>query len=116
MLIERSLQPDWLSNAYVVADKEGGTAVFVDSGADLAPLVAAVEGWGATPAAILRTHAHHDHIAHEHELRARYDVPDVAETGEWEWAGLRVRGGSPTDHYDARVAVVHDAEAVNTGG
>ena len=66
MLIERSMQPDWLSNAYAVADREGGTALFVDSGADLGPLVAAVEGWGATPAAILRTHSHHDHVVHEH--------------------------------------------------
>src|SRR5260370_24656113 len=114
MLIERSLQPDWLSNAYVVADKEGGTAVFVDSGADLAPLVAAVEGWGATPAAILRTHAHHDHIAHEHELRARYDVPVVAEPGEWEWGGLRVRGVATPGHSDDMVAFFVDDAAVFT--
>src|SRR6266566_5172982 len=54
------MHPDWLSNSFVVADREGGTALFVDSGADIAPLVAAAEGWGATPAAILRTHSHHD--------------------------------------------------------
>src|SRR5437899_2652012 len=29
MLIERSMHPDWLSNAYAVADRRGGTAVFV---------------------------------------------------------------------------------------
>ena len=42
------MQPDWLSNAYVLADREGGTALFVDSGAELGPLVAAVEAWDAT--------------------------------------------------------------------
>ncbi|HET8895395.1 MAG TPA: MBL fold metallo-hydrolase, partial [Gaiellaceae bacterium] len=115
MLVERSMQPDWLSNAYVVADREGGTAVFVDAGADIAPLVAAVEEWEATPAAILRTHSHHDHIAHEHELRARYDVPVIAEPGEWEWGGLRVRGVATPGHSDDMVAFVVGDEAVFTG-
>jgi hypothetical protein len=59
------MHPDWLSNSFAIADKEGGTALFVDSGADIAPLVAAVERWGATPAAILRTHSHSDHVVHE---------------------------------------------------
>src|SRR5581483_11955669 len=30
MLIERSVHPDYLSNAYLVADEPGGVAVFVD--------------------------------------------------------------------------------------
>jgi hydroxyacylglutathione hydrolase len=115
MLVERSLHPDWLSNAYAVADREGGTALFVDSGADLAPLVAAVERWGATPAAILRTHSHHDHVTHEHELRARYGIDVVAEPGEWEWGGLRVRGIATPGHSDDMVAYVVDEEAVFTG-
>jgi hydroxyacylglutathione hydrolase len=104
VLIEKSMNPDWLSNAFAIADREGGTALFVDSGADVAPLVAAVEAWGATPAAILRTHSHHDHVAHEHELRARYDVDVVAEPGEWEWGGLRVRGVATPGHSDDMVA------------
>ena len=73
------MHPDWLSNSFAIADREGGTAVFVDSGADVGPLVAAVEAWGATPAAILRTHSHQDHVVHEHELRARFGVEVVAE-------------------------------------
>jgi hydroxyacylglutathione hydrolase len=43
VLVERSIHPEWLSNAYLVADEEGGSAVFVDSGADVAPLLAAAE-------------------------------------------------------------------------
>ena len=104
------MHPDWLSNAFVLADREGGTAVFVDSGAAIAPLAAAVERWGATPAAILRTHAHHDHVANEDELRARYGVDVVAEPGEWEWGGIRVRGIATPGHSDDMVAfVVEDA-------
>ena len=115
MLVARSMHPGWLSNAYAVADREGGTAVFVDSGADVGPLVAAVEGWGAAPAAILRTHAHHDHVDNEDELVSRYGIPVVAEPGEWSFGGLRVRGLATPGHADEHVAFVVDEEAVFTG-
>jgi len=109
------MHPDWLSNAYVVADREGGTAVFVDAGADPAPLLAALERWGATPAAILRTHAHGDHVAWEDELSTRFDVPVVAEQGEWEWGGLRVRGIATPGHSDDMIAFLVGDELVFTG-
>src|SRR5581483_4795979 len=115
VLVARSMHPDWLSNAYVVADAEGGTAVFVDAGADPAPLVAAVEGWGAKPAVILRTHAHHDHVAFEDELRERFGVPVVAEPGEWDFGGTHVRGVATPGHSDDMVAFVAGGELVFTG-
>jgi len=115
MLVARSMHPGWLSNAYAVADREGGTAVFVDSGADIAPLVAAVEGWGAVPAAILRTHAHHDHVDNEDDLAGRYGIGVVAEPGEWAFGDLRVRGLATPGHADEHVAFVVDEEAVFTG-
>jgi hydroxyacylglutathione hydrolase len=114
VLIEKSIHPDWLSNAFVIADREGGTALFVDSGPDVGPLVAAVERWAATPAAILRTHSHHDHVVHEDELRQRYGVEVVAEPGEWEWGGLRVRGVATPGHSDDMVAFLVD-DVVFTG-
>jgi glyoxylase-like metal-dependent hydrolase (beta-lactamase superfamily II) len=115
VLVQGNMSPDWLSNAYVVADAEGGTAVFVDAGADPAPLASALERWGARPAAILRTHAHHDHVAWEDELRARYRVPVVAEPGEWDFGGLHVRGIATPGHSDDMVAFVLDDEIVFTG-
>jgi len=115
VLIERSMHPDWLSNAYAVADREGGTAVFVDSGADVAPLVAVVERWGATPVAILRTHSHHDHVVHEDDLRTRYGLDVVAEPGSRQWGGLRVEGLATPGHSDDMVAFVVDGEVVFTG-
>jgi glyoxylase-like metal-dependent hydrolase (beta-lactamase superfamily II) len=114
VLIERSMHPDWLSNSFAIADKEGGAALFVDSGADIAPLVAAVERWGAAPAAILRTHAHPDHIVHEQELQSRYGVDVVAEPGEWQWGDLQVRGVATPGHSDDMVAFFVD-DAVFTG-
>ena len=109
------MHPDWLSNAYVVADAEGGTAVFVDAGADPAPLGAALERWGAKPAAILRTHAHHDHIAWEDELNELYDVPVVAEPGEWDFGGIHVRGVATPGHSDDMVAFITGGELAFTG-
>jgi len=109
------MHPEWLSNAFAVADREGGTAVFVDSGADLEPLFAAVERWGATPAAILRTHAHHDHVSNEGALASRYGLEVVAAPGTWEFSGLQVRGIATPGHSDDMVAFVVGDEAVFTG-
>jgi glyoxylase-like metal-dependent hydrolase (beta-lactamase superfamily II) len=114
MLVERSMHPDWLSNAFVLAI-EGGPAVFVDSGADVAPLVEAVERWQATPVALLRTHAHHDHVENEDELVQRYAVPVLAEPGEWKWDGLEVRALATPGHSDDGLSFVVAEEIVATG-
>src|SRR5438874_1444763 len=82
MLVERSMHPGYLSNAYLVADEEGGTAVYVDSGAPLEPLLAAAERWRVTPVAVLRTHGHSDHVEHEDELGLE------VVTGGYETGGL----------------------------
>jgi glyoxylase-like metal-dependent hydrolase (beta-lactamase superfamily II) len=114
MLVEKSMHPDWLSNAFAVA-AEGGPAVFVDSGADVAPLIEAVQRWGATPVAILRTHAHGDHVENEDVLVRRYSIRVLAEPGEWEWEGLRVRGLATPGHSDDGLSFVIDDEVVATG-
>jgi glyoxylase-like metal-dependent hydrolase (beta-lactamase superfamily II) len=115
MLVARSMHPDWLSNAYVIALEEGGPAVFVDSGADVGPLVAAVEKWGVRPVALLRTHAHPDHVVNEDELAGWYEIPVIAEPGEWEWEGLTVRGLATPGHADEHVSFVIGEELVATG-
>jgi len=109
------MHPDWLSNAYVIATEEGGPAVFVDSGADVAPLVAAVEEWGARPVALLRTHSHHDHVENEEALAGRYGIPVIAQPGEWEWEGFAVRGLPTPGHADEHVSFVIGDELVATG-
>ena len=88
------MHPDWLSNAFLVADEEGGTAVYVDSGAPLQPLRAAAERWRVEPKLVLRTHAHHDHVEHEAELGlpVRTDAVEIA--------GLRVEALPTPGHSD----------------
>jgi hydroxyacylglutathione hydrolase len=109
VLLARSLHPDWLSNAYLVADLEGGSAVYVDSGAPLGPLRAAAERWRVRPELVLRTHSHHDHVAGEDEL----GLPVGTETVEV--GGLHVRAIPTPGHSDDMVAFVFDDEAVFTG-
>jgi glyoxylase-like metal-dependent hydrolase (beta-lactamase superfamily II) len=114
MLVERSTHPDWLSNAFVLAI-EDGPALFVDSGADVAPLVEAVERWRATPVALLRTHSHGDHVEHEEELAERYSIPVLAQTGEWRWDELEVKAVATPGHSDDGLSFVVGDELVATG-
>ena len=109
MLVERSLHPRYLSNAYLVADEEGGAALYVDSGAPLEPLRAAAEQWRVKPELVLRTHSHSDHVEHEGEL----GLP--VETGAAEVGGLHVEALATPGHSDDMVAFVVNGEAVFTG-
>jgi hydroxyacylglutathione hydrolase len=109
VLVERSLHPRYLSNAYLVADEEGGAALYVDSGAPLEPLRAAAERWRVHPEVVLRTHSHADHLEHEAEL----GLP--VKTGEAQVGGLRVEALATPGHSDDMVAFVVNGEAVFTG-
>src|SRR4051794_4076380 len=103
------MDPGWLSNAYVVADKPGGMAVFVDSGAPLEPLLARVEEWGVTPTHVLRTHAHGDHVAHEAEL----SLPVV--TGALSTGDLEIEATATPGHSDDMVCFVVNGDLVFSG-
>jgi hydroxyacylglutathione hydrolase len=103
------MHPSWLSNAYLVADEEGGAAVYVDSGAPLEPLQEAAARWGVEPSHVLRTHADPDHVEHEAELGL-----DVV-TGPIEVGGLRAEALSTPGHKDDHVAFVLNGEACFSG-
>jgi hydroxyacylglutathione hydrolase len=109
VLVERSMHPGYLSNAYLVADEEGGSALFVDSGAPLEPLRAAVGRWRVEPELVLRTHSHADHVEHERELGLPVRT-DAVEVG-----GLSVEAIPTPGHSDDMVAFVVNGEAVFTG-
>ena len=81
MIVERSMHESWLSNAFLLADEPGGTAVFVDSGAPLEPLLAAVERERVTPTHLLVTHGHADHVAGNDELVERFGLEVVTGPG-----------------------------------
>ncbi|MBA3716870.1 MAG: hypothetical protein H0W87_01405 [Actinobacteria bacterium] len=103
------MDPSWLSNAYLVADERDGTAVFVDSGAPLEPLLQAVEEWGVTPTHVLRTHGHQDHVVHEGEL----GLPVV--TSALSTGGLGIEAIPTPGHSDDMVCFVVNGELVFSG-
>lgn len=113
MLIVRSMDPGWLSNAYLVADEPGGTAVFVDSGAPLEPLHAVVERERLTITHLLVTHGHADHVAGNDELVARYGVPVV--TGPVETGGLSIEAIPTPGHSADMVAFLVGGTVVFSG-
>jgi glyoxylase-like metal-dependent hydrolase (beta-lactamase superfamily II) len=76
MIVERSMSDPWLSNTYVVADEVGGSAVMVDAGGPVAPLLEYLQRGQLTLTHVLLTHHHHDHVAELDEVRRRFpDVP-----------------------------------------
>jgi glyoxylase-like metal-dependent hydrolase (beta-lactamase superfamily II) len=109
MLVERSMDPGWLSNAYLLADEEGGTAVFVDSGAPMEPLLEAAERWNVRPGHVLRTHADPDHVAHEAEL----GLPVV--TRSFDTGGLHVEALPTPGHSSDHLAFVVNGELCFSG-
>jgi hydroxyacylglutathione hydrolase len=115
LLIEGSMHPDWLSNAYLVADQPGGAAVFVDSGAPLQPLLDAVDRLAVTVTHVLTTHGDPDHVAGHDVLLDRFGVPNWMEEGELESGGLRIRGLSTPGHTDPHIAFLVDDEACFSG-
>jgi hydroxyacylglutathione hydrolase len=86
------MDPQWLSNAYLVADRSGGTAVFIDSGAPIEPLLAAVDRLEVQVTHLLTTHAHGDHVANHEQLEKRFGLRVVA--GEEEG----IEGAEPLGH------------------
>ncbi|HEY5053359.1 MAG TPA: MBL fold metallo-hydrolase [Solirubrobacterales bacterium] len=63
MIIERTENPQWLSNAYLVANPESGKGVLIDGNDGLGPLLARADSDGIEITHILITHPHGDHIA-----------------------------------------------------
>ena len=107
------MHPAWLSNAYLVAEDEGGTAVFVDSGAPLEPLHEAVVRHRLTPTHLLTTHADTDHVAGDAELRDRYGVEIVK--GPLDAGGLHFEALPTPGHTDDHLTFVCNGELAFTG-
>jgi hydroxyacylglutathione hydrolase len=72
VIVERSSNPQFVSNTYLVDDGDGGAAFFVDAGGPVAPLIAAAERRGVEPTHVLLTHHHFDHVCELDQLRARW--------------------------------------------
>jgi hydroxyacylglutathione hydrolase len=76
VIIERSMDENWLSNTYLVADELGSHAVMIDAGGPVAPLLEVLDRMRFELTHILLTHHHHDHVAElDKVLGARPGTP-----------------------------------------
>jgi hydroxyacylglutathione hydrolase len=129
MILDRSMNDQWLSNTYLVGDVAGGEGAFVDAGGPVAPLLEAVESHALTITHVLLTHHHHDHVAELGELLERFpdaavlahpdeQVPGVNETLQ---PGERVQVGEleveaiPTPGHTSGMLSLRVADKVFTG-
>jgi hydroxyacylglutathione hydrolase len=82
LIVERTENPLWLSNAYLVADEPGGSGVLIDGNDDLEPLLERAERDGTEISHILVTHPHLDHVAGLAEARERLGGPPLVAAAE----------------------------------
>ncbi len=90
MKIDRAEHPDWLSNAYLVAEGPNGSGVLVDGNGVIEPLLEQIERDGITITHVLVTHHHADHVVGIRELAERFGVPVVGHPLTQEALGVDV--------------------------
>jgi glyoxylase-like metal-dependent hydrolase (beta-lactamase superfamily II) len=100
MIIERSMNERYLSNAYLVG-VPSGEGFFVDAGSPMAPLIEQAERHGIEPTHILLTHRHEDHVDGIEEVRTRW--PDIQVLAH------------PEEHVDGVTGDMAPGEAVRIG-
>jgi hydroxyacylglutathione hydrolase len=75
MIIERTMSDGFLTNNYVVADHPGGSAVMIDAGGPVGPLLDFLGRGQLTLTHVLLTHHHGDHVSALDEVLESH--PDV---------------------------------------
>jgi glyoxylase-like metal-dependent hydrolase (beta-lactamase superfamily II) len=121
MIVERVEHPQWLSNAYLVAEGAGGHGFFIDGNGLSDELERRAADEKITITHVLCTHGHGDHVVGVEELAARHGVPLLAHAdtdvradlrladGDTVWSGgLSVRALDTPGHCDDHLAFVVD--------
>jgi glyoxylase-like metal-dependent hydrolase (beta-lactamase superfamily II) len=72
VIVERSMNEQWLSNTYLVADELGSQAAMIDAGGPVEPLLDVLRRMRFELTHVLLTHHHHDHIAELDQVLERH--------------------------------------------
>ncbi len=75
MIIKKTMNDDYLSNTYLVADAPGGHAVLIDTGGPTEPILEAIRELRVTLSHILCTHHHIDHVQHNETYVSAFGCP-----------------------------------------
>ena len=102
MIVERAEHPQWTSNAYLVADRDGGHGVLVDSNGVEEPLLEQIEERRIAITHVLVTHQHGDHVVDVAGLARRFGVSVVG-------SRLTADAGVPIDE------TIGDGDVVQSG-
>jgi hydroxyacylglutathione hydrolase len=119
MIVERVEHPEWLSNAYLVAEGPGGHGVFIDSNGLTETLEERARRDGITITHVLCTHRHSDHVVAIEELAGRHGVPllaqsQLADGEEVESGRLRIQALYTPGHCEDHVAFLVDRSSCFT--
>ena len=110
MIVEHTMDPSWLSNAYLVADRPGGHAVLIDTGGPVGPILETVAALRLTVTHVLCTHHHVDHIANNAEYTGRFGCPVCGHPTERELFGgldVEIANGDEIASGDLRIRALH---------
>jgi glyoxylase-like metal-dependent hydrolase (beta-lactamase superfamily II) len=77
VIIERSMNDDFLSNTYLVADELGQHAVMIDAGGPVATLLDVLDRMRFGLTHVLLTHHHHDHVSELDRVLERHPETPV---------------------------------------
>ena len=82
MIVEKSMNGNYLSNTYLVGDRPGGRAVVIDTGGPPSPILKAIERHRLKLTHVLCTHHHVDHVAYNADYRERFGCKVCAHRDE----------------------------------
>jgi glyoxylase-like metal-dependent hydrolase (beta-lactamase superfamily II) len=82
VIVERTENPMWLSNAYLVADEASDKGVLIDGNDELGPLLERAKRDGIEITHVLVTHPHGDHVAGLAEARQALGNPPLVAHAE----------------------------------
>src|SRR6185437_13045523 len=106
---QRSMNDQFVSNTYLVADQDGGTAVMIDAGGPVEPLLEEIDSRGLTLSHVLLTHHHFDHVCQLADVLARHPDAQVLahELEEVEGRTGTLSPGDVVEAGDLRLEAVH---------
>jgi len=102
VILERSMHDQFLSNTYLVADAPGGTAVMIDAGGPVEPLLDRIQADELTLSHVLLTHHHFDHVAELARVRERHADAEVL--------------AHPIEEVEGRTGTIEPGERILAGG
>ena len=107
MIVARVEHPQWLSNAYLVAEEPGGSGFFIDGNGLTDELERRAESDGITITHVLCTHGHGDHIVGVEELAAQHGVPLLAHAATPVRADARLADGDTIESGSLEVRALY---------